>query len=148
MEKVKLMNMCQISNPKDNTVLVQERVKIWKGIAFPGGKLNPGESVVSSVVREVKEETGLDITDLKLCGIKEWYDKEENERSIIFLYKTSTFKGNLILETDEGKNYWIKKDKLTKEQLADNFDIMLKVFDKDNYTEMIYNDEKDTWDLL
>lgn len=148
MEKVKLMNMCQISNPKDNTVLVQERVKSWKGIAFPGGKLNPGESVVSSVVREVKEETGLDITDLKLCGIKEWYDKEENERSIIFLYKTSTFKGNLILETDEGKNYWIKKDKLTKEQLADNFDIMLKVFDKDNYTEMIYNDEKDTWDLL
>lgn len=35
MEKVKLMNMCQISNHKDNTVLVQERVKSWKGIAFP-----------------------------------------------------------------------------------------------------------------
>ena len=43
MEKVKLMNMCQISNPKDNTVLVQERVKSWKGISFPGGKLNPPE---------------------------------------------------------------------------------------------------------
>lgn len=148
MEKVKLMNMCQISNPKDNTVLVQERVKSWKGIAFPGGKLNPGESVVTSTIREVKEETGLDITNLELCGIKEWYDKEENERSIIFLYKTSTFKGNLILETDEGKNYWIEKDKLTKEQLANNFDIMLKVFDKDSYTEMIYNNEKDNWDLL
>lgn len=148
MEKVKLMNMCQISNPKDNTVLVQERVKSWKGIAFPGGKLNPGESVVTSTIREVKEETGLDITNLELCGIKEWYNQEENERSIIFLYKTSTFKGNLILETDEGKNYWVEKDKLTKEQLANNFDIMLKVFDKDYYTEMIYNDKKDTWDLL
>lgn len=148
MEKVKLMNMCQISNPKDNTVLVQERVKSWKGIAFPGGKLNPGESVVTSTIREVKEETGLDITNLELCGIKEWYNQEENERSIIFLYKTSTFKGNLILETDEGKNYWVEKDKLTKEQLANNFDIMLKVFDKDYYTEMIYNNEKDNWDLL
>lgn len=148
MEKVKLMNMCQISNPKNNTVLVQERVKSWKGIAFPGGKLNPGESVVTSTIREVKEETGLDITNLELCGIKEWYNQEENERSIIFLYKTSTFKGNLILETDEGKNYWVEKDKLTKEQLANNFDIMLKVFDKDSYTEMIYNDKKDTWDLL
>lgn len=148
MEKVKLMNMCQISNPKNNTVLVQERVKSWKGIAFPGGKLNPGESVVTSTIREVKEETGLDITNLELCGIKEWYNQEENERSIIFLYKTSTFKGNLILETDEGKNYWVEKDKLTKEQLANNFDIMLKVFNKDYYTEMIYNNEKDNWDLL
>lgn len=115
---------------------------------FPIGKLNPGESVVTSTIREVKEETGLDITNLELCGIKEWYNQEENERSIIFLYKTSTFKGKLILETDEGKNYWVEKDKLTKEQLANNFDIMLKVFDKDSYTEMIYNNEKDNWDLL
>ncbi len=40
MENVRLMNMCKIVNPKDNRVLVQERVKSWHGIAFPGEKLN------------------------------------------------------------------------------------------------------------
>lgn len=33
MEKVKLMNMCKIVNSKEEKVLVQERVKSWKGYA-------------------------------------------------------------------------------------------------------------------
>ena len=101
MENVKLMNMCKIIDTNTNKVLVQDRVKSWKGIAFPGGKINNGESITKSTIREVKEETGLDITNLKLCGIKNWYNKEKNERSIVFFYKTTTFTGNLISETDE-----------------------------------------------
>ena len=40
MEIVKLTNMCKIINPETGKVLVQERIKSWKGIAFPGGKIN------------------------------------------------------------------------------------------------------------
>ena len=36
MENVKLMNMCKIIDANTNKILVQERVKSWKGIAFPG----------------------------------------------------------------------------------------------------------------
>ena len=74
-------------------VLVQNRKKSWTGIAFPGGHVEVGESIVDSVVREVKEETGLDIADLKICGVKQWF--REGARNVCFLFQTSTFTGNL-----------------------------------------------------
>ena len=74
MENVKLMNMCKIIDANTNKILVQERVKSWKGIAFPGGKINNDESIVKSTIREVKEETGLDVNHLELCGVKNWYN--------------------------------------------------------------------------
>ena len=46
MAKTELTNMCMIY--KDNKVLVQERVKSWKGISFPGGHVEDGESVIWS----------------------------------------------------------------------------------------------------
>lgn len=85
MEKVKLMNMCKIVNSKEEKVLVQERVKSWKGIAFPGGKLEEGESIIKSVEREVYEETGLVVNNLKICGIKDWYDYKEKIRNKNYL---------------------------------------------------------------
>ena len=53
-----LTNMIMIKNPENNCVLVQNRVKYWKGVSFPGGHVEKGESFTESAVREVKEETG------------------------------------------------------------------------------------------
>lgn len=54
---------------KDNQILVQDRVKSWNGVAFPGGHVESRESIVDSTIREIKEETGLDISNLTLCGV-------------------------------------------------------------------------------
>ena len=72
-----LTNMCMVED-EIGRVLVQQRVdKNWSGIAFTGGHVEPGESLTESVIREVKEETGLksrcikeDITDgiCAYCG--------------------------------------------------------------------------------
>lgn len=72
-EMVELTNMCMICN--NGYVLVQNQVKSWKGIAFPGDHIEPHESIVDSVVREIKEETGLTISNVELCGIKQWLTK-------------------------------------------------------------------------
>lgn len=152
MEIVKLTNMCKIINPETGKVLVQERIKSWKGIAFPGGKINLGESIVQSVKREIFEETGLKISDLKLCGMKDWYDTKSNERYVVFLYQTDKFEGVIIDETYEGKNYWITEEELKQEKLADDFDKVLKIYNNDNLSEMFYYDNKNEnenirWDL-
>lgn len=143
-----MMNMCKIIDNKNNKILVQQRVKSWKGIAFPGGKINNGESIVKSTIREVKEETGLDIVNLKLCGIKNWYDIEKNERFLIFLYQTNDFSGQLIEETAEGKNYWVYESEINQENLADNFDVILKIYSDNNLSEMIYSEQNKEWELF
>lgn len=152
MEKVKLMNMCKIVNSKEEKVSVQERVKSWKGIAFPGGKLEEGESIIKSVEREVYEETGLVVNNLKICGIKDWYDYKEKIRNLIFLFETDTYKGELIPETDEGKVYWVTYEELSKMNLANDFDKLLEVFDNRNINEFVYIDnmnlnDSERWNL-
>lgn len=142
MEKVKLMNMCKIVDPITKKILVQERRKSWKGIAFPGGKIEIGESIVPSVKREIYEETGLKLNTVRICGIKDWYDKKENERQLVILFVTEDYTGDIIPETDEGKVYWIDEEKLKTKQLADDFDKLLNVFNEDNISEMVYEDNE------
>ncbi len=49
-------------------ILLQMRVdnELW---ALPGGVVDVGETVAQTVVREVKEETGLDVEHTRLIGI-------------------------------------------------------------------------------
>ena len=141
-ENVKLMNMCKIINPKTKEVLVQERIKSWEGIAFPGGKVELGESIVPSVKREIYEETGLKIKNMKICGIKDWYDKKEKEKQIVFLFVSDDFEGELVSETTEGKVYWLSESELKNKKLAYDFDKVIEVFNNENINEMVYNDNE------
>lgn len=113
MPEVELTNIVMIQDKTTGKVLVQERIKSWKGLSFPGGHVDEGESLVDSAIREINEETGLDVKNLKSCGVVHWNNKNKTfDRYIVFLYKTADFEGDLITEMDEGKNYWISIDEL------------------------------------
>ena len=49
-------------------VLLQQRSdnRLW---GLPGGGVEPGESVAEAVVREVREETGLEVRPIRLIGV-------------------------------------------------------------------------------
>lgn len=67
-EKVIMTNMCMVFS--ENRVLVQDKTDDdYSGITFPGGHVERGESFTDAVIREVWEETGLKISEPKLCGI-------------------------------------------------------------------------------
>ncbi|MDO8461234.1 MAG: NUDIX domain-containing protein [Deltaproteobacteria bacterium] len=57
-----------------NRILMEKRsdCSLW---GLPGGKIEPGESVTQAALREVKEETGLDVEITKFIGI---YSEPEN----------------------------------------------------------------------
>ncbi len=98
-ETVIITNMCMVYN--NGKVLVQDRVDSnWKGITFPGGHVDKGESFTDAVIREVFEETGLTISAPQLCGIKDW-PEEDGSRYIVLFYKTDKFVGELR-SSDEG----------------------------------------------
>ena len=99
-EKVILTNMCMIFN--GTKLLVQEKVgKGFKGITCPGGHVEPGEPIVDSVIREIKEETGLTIKSPKLCGIKDWFE-EDGKRYMVFIFRADEFEGKLA-SSEEGR---------------------------------------------
>ena len=126
-------------------ILVQDRTDPdWSGITFPGGHIEPKESFVDSVTREVKEETGLDIANVKLCGVKQFTHREGKYRYIVFFYKTDTYSGD-IKSSDEGKVFWIDKNKLKDYTLADGFEGMFEIFDNDDLSENYWRFENGEW---
>ncbi|HEL1961014.1 TPA: 8-oxo-dGTP diphosphatase [Streptococcus suis] len=142
-EQVILTNMCMITDGQ--RVLVQERKSAkWPGVTFPGGHIEPNESIISSVIREVKEETGLTVSNLELCGIQNWTDPTDNYRYLVFCYKTSHFSGS-IQSSDEGEVFWINRVDLKNVPLADGFETMLEIFEQPQLTENFYWFEDGEW---
>lgn len=135
MAKVELTSMVMIQDKYTGKVLVQERIKSWKGLSFPGGHVNDNESFVDSAIREIKEETGYDIKNLKSCGVIHWSNNKTFNRYLVFLYKTTDYKGELITEMDEGKNYWISIDELKQKHSENDFLSYLPMFLEDRYNE-------------
>lgn len=126
-----------VYNEESDQVLVQDKLPKdgWGGITFPGGHIEYGESFIESTIREVKEETGLNVTDLQYSGIVNYFNTENYERWMCFLYKTDKYSGELINETREGKVFWVNRDQLLTMKLAPNMDKYLHLFFSDIHHE-------------
>lgn len=141
-ETVTLTNMCMITD-SDGRMLVEDRVDPgWPGLVFPGGHVEKGESFVESVVREVKEETGLDIENPRLCGVKQFMNGES--RYIVFLFKTDRFSGDLS-SSDEGRVFWVKREELGAYRLTTGFMDALHVFESDDVSEFYFEQRNGQW---
>lgn len=142
LERVELTCACMLEDGMGN-VLVQERVDPgWPGIAFPGGHVEPGESFAAAVIREMEEETGLLIRNPRLCGVKHW--QTETGRYIVFFYRAKEYSGTLR-DCEEGRNFWIPKNRLQQEKLASGFADNLEVFFREELDELHYEDRDGEW---
>ncbi len=141
-ELVKLTNMCMVYK-EDKILVLDRKAKLWPGITFPGGHIEPGETFLDAVVREMKEETGLTIHDPKLCGVKDWIDAD-GSRYIALLYKTNQFEGELQ-SSREGEVFWTDLESIYSLNLSEDMDILLDIFLDDAKTELAYTKENDKW---
>ena len=143
-EQVELTVLCLIH--KDGSYLLQDRVKKdWKGYTLPGGHIEPGESIVEAVIREMKEETGLTIKNPRLCGVKQF--PIDGGRYIVFLFETDQFEGELA-DSEEGKMHWIKDSDLSNVNLVNDFEELIEVMLNDSLTEFQYVIENDEWIIV
>ena len=126
--------------------MVLDKVKKygWEGLTFPGGHVEKVESITESVIREAKEETNLDIENIKYVGMISWYDIDNNDRIIGFLYETDDFSGELIKENVEGTLEFIDYEDLKNmDGHSDSMGEIFAIYDG-KYSEIVlyYEDNK------
>ena len=143
-QKTEIVNMCMVYN--NDLVLVQDKTDDdYKGLCFPGGHVEIGESLVDAVIREVFEETGLTIVSPRICGTKDWIN-DNGSRYLVLFYKTDKFSGE-IRSSEEGNVFWVSLGDLLSmgDRLSLDMLDMIKVFMDDDLSEFFYYKENEKW---
>ena len=120
---------------KDDECLMLHRTKKendqshdkWLGI---GGKFEDKESPEDCALREIKEETGLTVTDYRYRGIVTFVS-DEWETEYMHLFTAEGFTGNII-ECDEGDLEWVKKKDVIKLPMWEGDRIFLDLIERDD----------------
>ena len=140
-ENVELTVLCLITD--GDRMLLQNRTKNdWQGYTLPGGHVEPGESFVDAVIREMKEETGLDIKNPRLVGVKQYPIKDG--RYVVLLFKANEYSGTAV-SSDEGQMEWVEGNRLSEINTVDGFEDLIRVINDPALTEFQYLVNGDTW---
>ena len=140
---MKLATLCYVLDKQNDTVLMIHRVKKendyhagkWNGL---GGKFEAGESPEECAVREIFEESGLEVTRLCLKGfitfpmfdgVEDWY---------VFLFLADEFTGKLI-DSNEGNLKWIPRAELARIGLWDGDKIFIPWIFEDRFFSAKFN---------
>lgn len=112
---VKLATICYIDNGEALLLMHRNKkpndVHEGKWISV-GGKLEPGESPEDCAKREILEETGLTVTQMRLAGIITFPEFTPENDWYTYVFKVTAFEGQLIEECVEGTLEWVPYDQV------------------------------------
>lgn len=112
---MKLATLCYVK--RNGQTLMIHRVKKandihagkWNGL---GGKLEPGESPEQCVIREVREEAGLEIENPRYHGLLVFADFKA-EDWYVWVFTADQFTGE-VSDSSEGRLHWIPDPEVPK----------------------------------
>ncbi len=143
-ERIELTTLCLVR--RGEQILLQNRVKAdWRGYALPGGHVEPGESIVDAVVREIREETGLLLHSVSLRGVKQF--PIDSGRYVVFLFYSEDFEGELR-SSEEGRVEWIDRNRIAQLPTVDDFEELLTVIERNDLNEFLYIPQDDDWKVV
>jgi len=116
-----IKNLCYIINGNGEVLLQFKRrgfgIGKWNG---PGGKVEPGETIEQAVIREVKEETGIDVVNPeKMAELEFYFIGKEEWNQMADVYVAKNYSGE-IAESDEGELKWFKFNEIPYDEMWDD----------------------------
>ena len=112
-------------------ILLQNRInKKTSGLSFLSGHVEDDDSIFMTAIREVKEETGIEVSNLEKVGniIIEYPDRIYNMN----VFVTSDYSGN-VRNNEENDAFFIDKDDLLKEKKKYAITLLLDNEFKDDF---------------
>lgn len=141
-QRVNFMNMCMISDGQGNVVMLEKVNDRYHGATFPGGHVERQETFLESMIREVREETGLVIENPKFCGIYHWFI--DSVHQIVSIYHAERYRGELC-SSEEGQVSWISEKEFLKKDLAPGMENVIKLIHDDTLSECYVWNEEGSW---
>ncbi|MCA9672763.1 MAG: 8-oxo-dGTP diphosphatase [Myxococcales bacterium] len=78
-----------------------------------GGKLARDEDVVSGMRREIHEESGLEVLEMKLAGTINWPGfGKHGEDWLGFIFRVEAFRGECLERSAEGRLEWVERERV------------------------------------
>lgn len=95
---------------------------------FQGGHIEPGETPEECALREVREETGLRLLDLRSRGVVRFRSDASPDEDM-YLFTATAFSGRLR-ECDEGELKWVEKEKMFELPMWEGDRVFLQLLDE------------------
>ncbi|HTP08899.1 MAG TPA: 8-oxo-dGTP diphosphatase [Anaerolineae bacterium] len=88
-----------------------------------GGHIERNEDVSAAALREVREETSLNVADLRLAGLIN-IDGDQSTGIMLFVFTATSRSGELV-PSEEGSLEWINRDQLAQIDLVEDLTTIL-----------------------
>lgn len=105
-----------VENEQGEILLVKTHHAGW---VFPGGQVEVGENVIDAVIREIKEESGINAAVEKLFAVSsntatyKGYNGVEKVPTKVMMDFICTFvNGELCISDENSESCWVKRDKV------------------------------------
>jgi len=115
-EKQRLAVMCYAQYGNKVLFLLRRKEPFAGFLVPPGGKVEKGEEIEDAIRREFREETGLELNELKLKMVTS-EEGPENYNWILFTF-VGKVDSDKTIECNEGELKWIDIDKMLEENLS------------------------------
>lgn len=104
--KIQEINAYLVLFNKDRLLIVKRGNDLWE---FPGGGVEWGEDPQKAAIRETKEETGLDASNVRMVTVTSaTYEKEGNEKhSVYVVYRGETDSDEVKLSGEHKEHRWL-----------------------------------------
>lgn len=127
--------LCYLENGRGEYLMlhrVKKQVDInkgkWIGV---GGGFEEGESPDECLCREVREETGLTLTEFRFRGVVTFLCSDSSSDQFMYLFTATGWTGELNPDCNEGDLAWVPKGKVLDLPIWEGDEIFLKLLAED-----------------